>query len=67
MFEALKGNLKSFAALCPRAFALKKLPGAMNENEINSGEQFVTDGIRRAVNGMWELGGKNPELPEKDI
>jgi hypothetical protein len=39
----------------------------MNENEINFGEQFVKNGIQRVVNGLWELGGKDPGFPEKDI
>jgi len=34
---------------------------------INFGEQFVKNGIRRVVNGLWEFGGKDPALPEKDI
>jgi GxxExxY protein len=34
---------------------------------INFGEQFVKNGIRRVVNGLWELGGKDPASPEKDI
>jgi GxxExxY protein len=34
---------------------------------INFGEQFVKNGIRRVVNGLWELGLKDPTLPGKDI
>jgi GxxExxY protein len=34
---------------------------------INLGEQFVKNGIRRVVNGLWELDVKDPELPEKDL
>jgi GxxExxY protein len=34
---------------------------------INFGEQFVKNGIRRVVNGLWELDVKDPASPEKDI
>jgi hypothetical protein len=34
IFEAWKGNLNSFAALRPCAFALKKLPTALPEKDI---------------------------------
>jgi len=34
---------------------------------INFGEQFVKNGIRRVVNGLWELGVKDPPPPKKDI
>jgi GxxExxY protein len=32
---------------------------------INFGEQFVKNGIRRVVNGLWELDVKDPASPEE--
>ncbi len=34
---------------------------------INFGEQFVKNGIKRVVNGLWELDVKDSKLPKKDI
>ena len=34
---------------------------------INFGEQFVKNGIRRVVNGLWELRVKDAGSPGKDV
>jgi GxxExxY protein len=34
---------------------------------INFGEQFIQNGIKRVVNGLWEFGGKGPTTPGKGI
>jgi GxxExxY protein len=34
---------------------------------INFGEQFVKNGIKRVVNGLWELDVKNPASPQADL
>ena len=34
---------------------------------INFGEQFVKNGIKRVVNGLWELDVKNAAAPQADL